>query len=286
LTLNISDREVVRDLDKIVDWAMVGDRAHANNDIFFGAFVWNEPYVQHIMAGLRQAGFPGRIGVGGPQVTYAEAGSLERLYPHADLFVRGFAEDALVSVAQGKSAAGILLAGAAFDTGKQAHIDLAATTSPWLSGILKPSRFVRWETQRGCPFRCSFCQHRAPNNFGVHRMLPARIEAEIEILAEASAGREIAVLDPTFNTADSHAIAILDALRMAGYQGRLSLQVRPEKLTRRFLDAIADFPGGVTLEFGIQTAIAAELELIGRIAGSDPGQTVDKVQEKLALVAG
>jgi radical SAM superfamily enzyme YgiQ (UPF0313 family) len=25
---------------------------------------------------------------------------------------------------------------------------------------LEKQRFIRWETQRGCPFRCSFCQHR------------------------------------------------------------------------------------------------------------------------------
>jgi hypothetical protein len=200
------------------------------------------------------------------------------------------------------------------DLGTQAKVDLAATASPWTTGTLRPGRFLRWETQRGCPFHCSFCQHRAPGGFGVQQVLGERLRAEIELFCRDDdddddddsdgdnafrtgsgssatrdgilAARSIAVLDPTFNASEAHAVAVLDAFREGGFRGRLSLQVRPEKLTRRFLDAAAAVgPGQVTLEFGVQTAVPAELDLIDRIVGADAERIVAQTARKLKMVA-
>lgn len=58
-------------------------------DVALGSFVWSERHVQEITRILNERGFPGRIMLGGPQVSYAEAGMLEVAYPYADIFVRG-----------------------------------------------------------------------------------------------------------------------------------------------------------------------------------------------------
>ncbi|KAJ1472287.1 hypothetical protein T484DRAFT_1840996 [Baffinella frigidus] len=190
----------------LVDAAM----AHGNRtDVIVGAFVWNEPYIHTLLADLRRKGFPGRIGVAGPQVSYAEAGELERAYPLADFFIRGFAEQAVAELQLGATRPrGVHLRGEP-DLGIQASPDFDALPSPHLDGVIAPGKFIRWETQRGCPFACSFCQHRKKEK-GVNALGSARVAAEIKFFCEQAPGADIAVLDPTFNTSTAHAVAVLN----------------------------------------------------------------------------
>ena len=59
--------------------------------------------------------------------------------------------------------------------------------------------------------------------------------------------------------------------------------IRPEKLNRRFLDAVTHSKADITLEMGVQTLIPEEMQLIDRVKGADPRRVVDKVKEKLML---
>lgn len=63
-------------------------------DVAFGAFVWNEFYLQKILSTLKDNHFPGRIVLGGPQISYVKK-DIEKYYPQADIFIRGYAEEAL-----------------------------------------------------------------------------------------------------------------------------------------------------------------------------------------------
>lgn len=66
-----------------------------------------------------------------------------------------------------------------------------------------PQPFIRWETQRGCFYRCNFCQHREPNNALLpgKRCIPlSRTVAEIEWIHSNKVIQDIAVLDPVFNS--------------------------------------------------------------------------------------
>ena len=91
-TLNVADPDfnAPAAFAPLVNAAM----AHGSTtDLIIGGFVWNEPYLNTLLEELRRASFAGRIAVAGPQVSYAEAGTLERAYPLADFFIRGFAEE-------------------------------------------------------------------------------------------------------------------------------------------------------------------------------------------------
>jgi radical SAM superfamily enzyme len=90
---------------------------------------------------------------------------------------------------------------------------------------------------------------------------------------------DIAILDPTFNTDTAHASWILSKLP----KSKVSLQIRPEKLNRRFLQAVVESEADIVLEMGVQTLIPNEMELIERVKGADPQKVVDKVKEKLLL---
>ena len=144
---------------RILDQA--GPCSRESIDIAIGAYVWGEETLRGILSGLRHLGFTGRIIIGGPQVSHCAA-NLEDRYPEADVFVRVEAEEALralVHTPEHQFIQGVHWAGEV-DRQEQARVDLEALPSPWLTGIvpLKGQRFVRWETQRGCPYRCSFCQ--------------------------------------------------------------------------------------------------------------------------------
>lgn len=39
------------------------------------------------------------------------------------------------------------------DSGKKAEVNLEELPSPFLSGVIAPNKFMRWETKRGCPQR-------------------------------------------------------------------------------------------------------------------------------------
>lgn len=238
------------------------DEVGADALVGIGGFVWCEPEVLRLLAALRGRA---EIVLGGPQVSYAGRGALEPLYPGVRYFVRGHGEAALVALAMGDAQNGQLglhVAGTD-DRGERADIPLDQLPSPHLDGTLPIGRFVRWETQRGCPFKCSFCQHREPGSRLVRRELGAdRLHAEIRAFRDAGVQR-IAVLDPIFHTKPSRAIALLAEMRRVGLSATLSLQCRFELVDDAFLEALEGLD--VQLEFGLQTIHEDEGRAVGRV---------------------
>ncbi len=225
-----------------------------HTDLAFGVYVWGEIMTKKVLKQLRKSGYAGKIILGGPQITYTDAYP-EKIYPEADIFIRGYAEDVLTRLMEGESSIrGIHVAGQK-DRREQAVSVLENLPSPWLEGIIPLSgqHFIRWESQRGCQFRCAFCQHRAPGNWIKPHFFPQdRIESEIKLFSSASV-KEIAVLDPIFNTNTNpeHAIDVMQKFRQHGFTGRLALQARAEFITDEFLEAARGLD--IKLEFGLQT---------------------------------
>lgn len=226
-----------------------------------GAYVWNEPEFQALVTALRER-TDATIVLGGPQVSYVGEG-LEDLYPGVHLFVRGHGEGAMVALATGGpvDGLGVHRAGEA-DRGEVAALDLGSLPSPYLDGTVAIGPRVRFETQRGCPFRCSFCQHReAGARMKSGRFDLARVREEISAFANAGVQR-ISVLDPVFHVDSARAVQIVQAIRDSGIRAKTALQCRFELVDDAFLDAVQGM--NVVLEFGLQTAIEREWKLIGR----------------------
>ncbi|WP_346796316.1 cobalamin-dependent protein [Halomonas sp. Bachu 37] len=227
----------------------------------FGTYVWNDSEVQSLIQQVKNSG--ARIVLGGPQISYMAKGQLEGTYPEADYFVRGQGEMAMVALARGALPydCGIHAAGTP-DLGHKADHDLLALPSPFLLGIVEPQPSIRWETQRGCPFKCAFCQHREPGKRLKHQWFDEqRLERELALFAAAGVER-ISVLDPIFHTKTSRAIDVLSSVKAVGVSAQLSLQCRFETCSPEFLDALDGLD--VTLEFGLQTTVEAEYRAIDR----------------------
>jgi radical SAM superfamily enzyme YgiQ (UPF0313 family) len=240
---------------------------HPDVDVALGAFVWNEHAIQKILIDLDRFKFMGRIILGGPQISYVKTG-LEKLYPQANIFMRGYAETALTKLMQSYSPntiiKGLHYAGE-HDLGLSATAILEELPSPYLNGSLLPQPFLRWETQRGCKFRCSFCQHREPDKTQTSRhFAPDRIKQEAQWIKDNPIIQDLAVLDPIFNSGPNY-LEIMRNLR--GYTGKLALQSRIEMVTPEFLEELVIFnkTGHVVLEFGLQTIHREEQRLIERL---------------------
>ncbi len=241
-------------------------------DIAIGAYVWNEPVVQWLLPALRQAGLDGRIILGGPQISYAPPG-IDASYPDADVFVRGYGEDALAQVVLLGETSGIRGVSVRGNDRSEvpAAVALDELPSPLLTGALPPSPFMRWETHRGCIYACSFCQHRESGARLRNTMLaPARIAAEVDTMVAAGV-RDIAVLDPIFHS-NPAAVDILRRFTGRGFTGRLSLQSRFELVDEPFLDACVGLD--VRLEFGLQTTQRDEMRAVGRMNDLDKANRV------------
>lgn len=241
---------------------MAVDEAGSGCLVGFGVYVWNDPEICWLTRQLRVLR-PVQMVLGGPQISYMPAGELEAAYSEADFFVRGQGEMAMVQLAceADVSGCGVHISGTP-DLGLKANHDLARLPSPFLYGVVEPAVNMRWETQRGCQFKCSFCQHREPGNRLKNQLLGKdRLDLEVEWFALHDV-KHISVLDPIFHADSAWAIERLNAIKRAGLKAHLALQCRFEMITDEFLDALTGL--NVTLEFGLQTAIAAEGTAIKR----------------------
>ena len=228
----------------------------------FGTFVWNDEAVHSLIRQLRGASV--EIVLGGPQISYTPKGQLEYLYPEADYFVRGHGEMAMVNLASGRlpDNSGIHVAGMP-DMGVKAELDLLDLPSPYLLGLVEIRENIRWETQRGCPYKCSFCQHREAGKWDKNQCFfnDQRLELELALFAARKVKR-ISILDPIFHVDRTRAIRILSCIKNAGVDAQISLQCRFENCSSTFLDALEGL--NVTLEFGLQTTIEKEYKNIER----------------------
>lgn len=227
----------------------------------FGVYVWNDAEVRDLISLIKGKGTD--IVLGGPQISYMEKNQLESVYPEADFFVRGQGEMAIVALAKGRvpDDCGIHIAGTP-DLGRKADHDLLELPSPYLLETIQIQENIRWETQRGCPFKCSFCQHREPGKRLKHQWFDCqRLEKELKMFAAAGVKR-ISILDPIFHTNPTRAIGVLNSIKTAGVTAQLALQCRFETCSEEFLDALDGLD--VILEFGLQTTIKAEYLAIQR----------------------
>ena len=246
---------------------------HTNADtcVAFGAFVWNEIYIQNILSVMKQRKIPGKIIVGGPQISYIKSEStdtdiedctnrtlLESFYPQADIFIRGYAESVLVDLMLSsdplKTIAGVHYCNTR-DDNSLSCIDLSILPSPLLLGLIQPKQFLRWETKRGCPFACAFCQHIAPETHRYYEFPLDRIKQEAKWIISHPQIKDIAIVDPTFNIGGTHYLDVMRTLIDLKYSGKISLQCRLEFVTDAFLETVTKLgeTAQIILEFGLQT---------------------------------
>lgn len=231
--------------------------------VAIGVYIWADQVAKEIITQLRENGFEGNIILGGPQISYTDE-NLDDLYPEASIFIRGYAEDALpfAITFPGKPLAGIQYRG---DLNSYEIALINEKEIPILSkdDLMFSQNFMRWECGRGCIFKCNFCQHRNPGKQpNVQYFSWSKLKEEIYNICHSSV-KDVAILDPIFNTNQKHAERILQEFIFYQYTGKLSIQVRAELITDDFLNLVEKL--NIHLEFGLQTIHQKEMKAINRI---------------------
>ena len=237
----------------------------------FSLYVWNANLSLTIARELKQRRPETLVVVGGPQVP-DRAEAFLRAHPYVDIACHGegealftrlldrVAEGATKDDLAGLSGTSVLADGDRFvHAAPAARIaDLAQIPSPYLEGAFdelmasRPSeRWVMiWETNRGCPFSCSFCDWGSATASKVYRFEIDRIHEEIRWMGKRQIGF-VFCCDANFGMLPRDveiAKAIVDQKRTSGFPFSLSVQ-NTKNATER--------------AYRVQTLIARELNTLG-----------------------
>ncbi|MGV3526201.1 MAG: B12-binding domain-containing radical SAM protein [Candidatus Sericytochromatia bacterium] len=159
-------------------------------------YVWNERYSLALAAAVKALNPRCLIVVGGPQVPDQPAAFLAA-QPALDLCVHGEGEQVFLELLEHLPARDwSRLSGVSFRVGEAVVTrpraprlrNLENIPSPYLSGtfdtllLSQPQRrwVAVWETNRGCPFSCTFCDWGSVTQSKVYRFDMARLEAELD----------------------------------------------------------------------------------------------------------
>lgn len=175
------------------------------NVVAFSVYVWNIERSLALARRLKAQSPQCLIVFGGPQVPDQAEGFL-REHPQVDLCCHGEGEAAFVALLealpdwQGQAIAGLswLDADGHFQTTPRAsrRKALSDLPSPYLTGVFEPLMAAYpdtpwaalWETNRGCPFTCTFCDWGSATQAKVHRFDTQRLKAELDWFADKRIG--------------------------------------------------------------------------------------------------
>jgi radical SAM superfamily enzyme YgiQ (UPF0313 family) len=165
----------------------------------FSAYVWNERLSLEIARRLKETSPETRIVFGGPQVPDRSEPWL-REHRFVDVAVHGEGEAVFTSLLDGRDDT----PGISFLTGDEYVLrpkapriaDMSLIPSPFLTDVFAPlmeanpqERWVMmWETNRGCPFSCTFCDWGGATQSKVYRFDDERIAAEIDWMGRNKIG--------------------------------------------------------------------------------------------------
>ena len=225
-----------------------------------GVYVWNVEAAKEMITGLRALGYSGKIVLGGPEISYGDDG-LKEEFSEADYFVKGDGEKAFAQVIKHEASLLDNLPQGVFthsdtDFAGSATVSYSEIISPFLDdayleeliGVTELG-FTRWQSQRGCLYRCSFCAF--PNGYDAFKEQDLEsIEQELKVFKRKGV-KEVAVLDPIFFVHKERAKKILRLIQRICPEILFEIQTKLEHLDEELMQLISQL--NVFLECGVQT---------------------------------
>ena len=173
-------------------------RSLANSDIIgFSTYVWNKNYNYAIAQEVKKINPSAILFFGGPEIPITKKDIFKK-YPFMDFVIKAEGEITVKNFLLGlknnldlKLIPGLLIndGGVSIDTGDAGRInDLDQIPSPYLTGIfdkiISETEGVEWnatlETNRGCPYACTFCDWGSLTYNKVKKFNLERVFAELE----------------------------------------------------------------------------------------------------------
>jgi len=176
-----------------------------DNVIGFSTYIWNRNYNYTLAQRIKEINPNTLIIFGGPEPAITDP-QLFAKHPYIDVIIKAEGERSFVRVLSGESLTsvpGLVInqQGVSVDTGEPDRImDLEELISPYTSGvfdqIVNENPHVTWnvtlETNRGCPYACTFCDWGSLTYNKVRKFPLQRVFSDIEWLAQHANGLLIA----------------------------------------------------------------------------------------------
>lgn len=198
---------------KITDWVFRRDpieetaKRLAKNDIVaLSCYIWNRNYSYTLAKLIKKINSKVLIIMGGPEPPITNSKIFIDFIPDVDIVVKQEGEKAFAAILNSfynpdnfKNIPGLLLNvnGVAADTGPSVRlVEADMIYSPYLSGVfndlMRDNPGIEWnttlETNRGCPYQCTFCDWGGLTYSKVKKINLERVFAEIEWMGKHKIG--------------------------------------------------------------------------------------------------
>ncbi len=238
--------------------------------IGFSCYIWNIGMVEKLMGELHKLlpGLP--VFLGGPEVTY-DADKLLRKYPYLTGIFIGEGEATFAQVVKYyvkknpeslEDIPGLMLRSGMTPVREPLNL----TDVPFLYDDMAPftNRIIYYETQRGCPFRCSYCLSSIDKTVRFRDI--EVVKKELAFFLEKKV-KQVKFVDRTFNCNHDHAIAIWQYLHEHDNGvTNFHFEIAGDILREDEIALVAKMrPGLVQFEIGVQSTNTDTLREIRRV---------------------
>lgn len=238
--------------------------------IGFSCYIWNIGMVEKLMGELHKLLPALPVFLGGPEVTY-DADKLLRKYPYLTGIFIGEGEATFAQVVKYyvkknpeslEDIPGLMLRSGM----TPARAPLNLTEVPFLYDDMAPfqNRIIYYETQRGCPFRCSYCLSSIDKTVRFRDI--EVVKKELAFFLEKKV-KQVKFVDRTFNCNHDHAMAVWQYLYdHDNGVTNFHFEIAGDILREDEIALVAKMrPGLVQFEIGVQSTNTDTLREIRRV---------------------
>lgn len=238
--------------------------------IGFSCYIWNIGMVEKLMGELHKLLPKLPVFLGGPEVTY-DADKLLRKYPYLTGIFIGEGEATFAQVvkyyvkknpASLEDIPGLMLRSGMTPERKPLNL----TDVPFLYDDMSPftNRIIYYETQRGCPFRCSYCLSSIDKTVRFRDI--EVVKKELAFFLEKKV-KQVKFVDRTFNCNHDHAMAVWQYLYdHDNGVTNFHFEIAGDILREDEIALVAKMrPGLVQFEIGVQSTNTDTLREIRRV---------------------
>lgn len=238
--------------------------------IGFSCYIWNIGMVERLMGELHKLLPKLPVFLGGPEVTY-DADKLLRKYPYLTGIFIGEGEATFAQVVKYyvkknpeslEDIPGLMLRSGMTPARKPLNL----TDVPFLYDDMAPftNRIIYYETQRGCPFRCSYCLSSIDKTVRFRDI--EVVKKELAFFLEKKV-KQVKFVDRTFNCNHDHAMAVWQYLYdHDNGVTNFHFEIAGDILREDEIALVAKMrPGLVQFEIGVQSTNTDTLREIRRV---------------------
>lgn len=254
---------------------IVNELLNENPDVLgFSCYIWNIEPILEIIEKLRVVRPDIKIILGGPEVSFD---GVKYLDFGVEVVIQGEGEFVFWEyVKQIESNNYIPLEGVVTVKHKNAGfakadiLEVAKLNPYFLDFDLEQenTRYLYFETSRGCPYNCSYCLSSTDRNV---RLFP--VDRIIELLDQISKSncRQVKLLDRTFNVDPERALIIAKYMEENCKNQVFQFEIVAETLSPKLLHFFTKeaSPERFRFEIGVQSFNAKSLKAVGRLQDSD-----------------